>query len=333
MPQFSIVIPIYNEEENIYELYNRLTLVMGKIHQNEKFNKNNKNADNVPISFQNGHSFDTYYEIILVNDGSSDRSWNIIEDLHKKDPRVKGIRFSKNFGHHIAITAGVDNSRGNFVILMDGDLQDPPEEIPKLYSKIKEGFDVVYAKREIRNDSLLKKVCSKLFHIVFHIIANVELDPNSGIFRILNRRAVSTLKRCREKSRLLVGLISWIGFSQIGIETKRDSRYAGKTKYSFFKSMELAIDGVTSFSYFPLRIATYIGFISAIISLLVATYYLVKKIFFGHLIIMGYASVIISILFIGGVQLIVIGLIGEYIGKVYKEVQNRPIYIIDESLL
>lgn len=305
-PQISVVIPIYNEEENLPELHRRLKNVL----ENE-----------LGVS----------YEIVFVDDGSYDNSWSIIENLYARNRNVKGINFSRNFGHHIAITAGLDYLQGDTVVLMDGDLQDPPEEIPRLYEKFEEGYDIVYAIRKTRDDPLLKKIASKFFYRVFKILARVEVNLNVGIFRMMSRQAADGLKSCREKSRLTTALMTWTGFSRIGVETKRSARYAGKTKYSLFKSVALAIDGITSFSYFPLRIATYIGFLSSLISSAIGIYMLMKKILYGFPI-LGYASIIVSILFIGGIQLLIIGIIGEYIGRILTEVQKRPLYLIKEKI-
>ena len=300
---FSIVIPIYNEETNLMELYGRLTKVMSSL---------------------------GLYEIIMVDDGSIDRSWQLIKELHRKDPRVKGLSFSRNFGHHIAITAGLDHAKGQAVILMDGDLQDPPEEIPKLYGKFKEGFDVVYAIRGQRKDPVFKKATSWIFLKFLKKISQVEINLQSGIFRILSKRCVENMRNLREKSRLIVGLINWIGYPQTGVITERHWRYSGKSKYSFFKLFKLAWHGVTSFSYIPLQLATYFGFFVAAISFFMGIYMLYKKLILG-IPLLGYASMIVSLFFLGGVILLVLGVIGEYIGRIYTEVQNRPLYVIKEE--
>jgi glycosyltransferase involved in cell wall biosynthesis len=310
-PQFSVVIPIYNEEENILELYNRLTAVMNRLCESEGYNSRD-------------------YEIIMVDDGSSDNSWALIKSLNEKDNRVKGISFSRNFGHHIAITAGIDYARGNAIILMDGDLQDPPEEIPRLFDKFKEGYDLVYAIRRKRKDSAFKKITSWIFLRMLKKISNVDINLESGIFSILSKRHVENMKKLREKSRFIVGLMSWVGFSQTGVEIERHERYAGRSKYSLFKLFRLAWHGVTSFSYIPLQLATYFGFGVATISFLIGLYMIYKKLFLG-IPILGYASIIVSLFFLGGVILLVLGVIGEYIGRIYTEVQNRPLYVIKEE--
>jgi glycosyltransferase involved in cell wall biosynthesis len=309
--RFSIVIPVYNEQDNIAELHRRLTATMDSI-QKEEPSKSG-------------------YEIIFVDDGSTDSSWLTIRTLNSKDPRIKGISFSRNFGHHKAIAAGLDYAAGDFVILMDGDLQDPPEEIPKLYTEIKQGYDIVYAIRETRNDPFRKKFFSKLFHRFFQTVAKVDIDPNSGIFRIINRKVVNAMKRCEERSRFIIGLMGWAGFNKTGVLTNREARHAGKTKYNFVKSTILALDFITSFSYSPLRIAAYLGALIAIISFIIGILMLIKKIFFG-IPVYGFTTIIVSILFIGGVQLIIIGILGEYIGRIYAEVQKRPVYLLQDTL-
>ncbi len=311
-PEFSIVIPIYNEEENIAELYRRLTIVIENLCTEE------------------GRSKDSY-EIIMVDDGSTDRSWQYIKALRIKDQRVKGISFSRNFGHHIAITAGLDYANGKAVILMDGDLQDPPEEIPRLYEKFKEGYDIVYAIREKRADPIFKKISSRLFLGMLRKISNVDVNLQSGIFRIISKRCAENMKILREKSRFIIGLMSWVGFSQAGVEIERHKRYAGRSKYTLFKLFKLAWHGVTSFSYIPLQLATYCGFGVAAISFLIGIYMLYRKLFLD-IPLLGYASIIVSLFFLGGVILFVLGVIGEYIGRIYTEVQNRPLYVIKEEI-
>lgn len=303
--ELSIVIPIFCEEEILPELYSRLTTVIEKL----------------KVS----------YEIVFVDDGSNDNSLKILKEFHTKDKRVKIIKFSRNFGHHIAITAGLDFCNGKSVVLMDGDLQDPPEGITELYQKYQEGYDVVYAIRKTRQDSLLKKIFSKLFYIVFKKLTTIRIPNESGIFRIISRRVLESVRNCREKSRFIIALISWSGFSQTGIEIDRDARRAGKAKYAFFKSMELALDAITSFSYLPLRITIYFGFCVAILSFLIGSFMFVKKLLLG-MPVSGYASIIISLFFIGGVQLFILGVIGEYLGRTYNEALNRPLYIVEETL-
>lgn len=310
---FSIVIPIYNEEENIPELYRRLTAVM------EKLCGNKENPENG-------------FEIIMVNDGSTDRSWHIIKELHEKDSRVKGISFSRNFGHHVAITAGLDHAKGNAIILMDGDLQDPPEEIPKLYAKFIEGYDLVYGIREKNKETFFKKLASSLFWHLINKLSGVYMPENQTLLRIFDKKILDVLRTMRERSRFIHGMIAWTGFKVGIVKVEHASRLYGISKYNAVKMFRLAFNAITSFSTTPLRLATYLGFISAGIGFFFGVYFLYKKIAYG-IPVLGYASIIVAILFIGGIQLLILGIIGEYLGRTYQEVQGRPIYIIGDRLL
>ena len=305
-PDISVIIPVYNEQGNLPELYKRLINVL----ENE---------------------LQTIYEIILVDDGSKDKSWNIIEDLHNENSNVKGIKFSRNFGHHIAITAGMDYAKGDSVILMDADLQDQPEEIPKLYKKYKEGFDVVFGIRKEKQHSFAKRTASKTFIWFMNKIVNSEVPINSNIFRIINRKVVDTINQFRERERFITGLISFVGFKQIGVEVKHGERYSGETKYSFTKLLKLAFNTLTSFSYKPLQIASMFGAIISIISFIFIIYLVIRKLFF-NIGLMGWTSTIVLILFIGGIQMLFLGILGEYIGRIYSENQKRPLYVIDEEM-
>jgi glycosyltransferase involved in cell wall biosynthesis len=305
MPDFSIVIPLYNEEENIGELYTKLTQVMEKLGT---------------------------YEIILVDDGSKDNTWELIKNLHEKDKRVKGMSFSRNFGHHIAITAGIDYAKGIAVVLMDGDLQDPPEEIPKLYKKFKEGYELVYGIRKEKKDSYSKRITSFLFWWLINNLSDMNIPRNQTLLRIFDRKMIEALKSMRERARFIHGMIAWTGFKTTTEEVEHFPRKRGKTKYNFIKLFRLAFNAITSFSVFPLRVATYIGLLSAGAGLLYGFYFIYKKIFFG-IPVLGYASIIVAVLFIGGIQLLILGIMGEYLGRVYQEVQARPIYVIKEHLL
>ena len=303
--EYSLVIPVFNEEGLINELYRRVTLSMERL----------------------GGA----YEVIFVDDGSKDKTFSILNAIGKKDPRIKILSFSRNFGHHIAITAGLDFSAGRAVIMMDGDLQDPPEEIIQLNEKFREGYDIVCAIYRSRQDPLLKRVLGKLFYRVFRIVGKVSIPENSGIFRMMSREVVDSVKSCREYSRFIVGLIDWTGFSTAGVEIDRGKRFSGKAKYNFFKSLKLAAYAIISFSSFPLQLAAYLGFMFASLSFVAGVYLLVKKIFFD-IAVSGYTSIIVSVLFLGGIQLIVLGVIGEYIGKIYAEVQGRPLYLLKRKV-
>jgi glycosyltransferase involved in cell wall biosynthesis len=301
---FSVVIPVYNEEENILELYSRLTAQMEKLGT---------------------------YEIIMVDDGSTDMSWGFIKELHEKDSRLKGLSFSRNFGHHIAITAGLDHAKGEKVILMDGDLQDPPEEIPKLYEKFNEGYDLIYGIREKRQDNILKKITSYLFWWILRRFSGVNIPQGQTMLRIMNRRIVGVIKEMREHARFIHGMMAWAGFKVSTLEIKHNPRIKGKSKYNLPKMFKLAFHAVTSFSTVPLRLATYLGLISSFISLFVGIYFIYRKVFYG-IPVLGYASIIISLFFIGGIQLLVLGILGEYLGRTYQEVQRRPLYITREII-
>lgn len=311
IPEFSIIIPVYNEQENIPELYQRLKDVMDTLCISNK------------LSIE-------HYEIIMVDDGSTDFSWKIIKELNANDKRIRGVSFSRNFGHHIAISAGIDHARGNAVIILDGDLQDPPEEIPKLFEKFKEGYDIVYGIRQERNDSLFKKLTSKLFWWILRKFSGVNIPEDQTMLRILSKRMVESLKQMRESARFVHGMMAWIGFNSINVEVKHNPRTKGKSKYNLPKMFKLAFHAVTSFSTVPLKLASFLGFLSAFVSFFIGLYFLYKKIFL-NIPVPGYASIIVSVFFVGGVQLLVLGIMGEYIGRIYQEVQHRPLYIIKDS--
>jgi len=310
--KFSVVSPIYNESENLLELYSRLTVVLENLCNVEGF---------PPLS----------YEIILVDDGSTDSSWQVIKALHEKDSRVKGISFSRNFGHHIAITAGLDYAKGEAVILMDGDLQDPPEEIPKLYNEFKNNKDLVYGIRQSRQDPAIKKLTSFLFWWILRRFSGVNIPQGQTMLRIMSRRLVEVLKEMREHARFIHGMMAWTGFKVATIEVQHRPRMKGKSKYNIPKMFKLAFHAVTSFSTVPLRLATYLGFLSAFTSILVGGYFIYRKIYY-NIPVLGYASIIVSIFFIGGIQLLVLGIFGEYLGRTYQEVQKRPLYISKEVI-
>jgi len=304
--KYSIVAPVCNEEETIKEFYKRLTSIMDSLHDN--------------------------YEIILVNDGSTDKSLEIMKELQSQDKRIKIINFSRNFGHQIAITAGTDYSSGDAVIIIDSDLQDPPEVIPRFIEKWEEGIEIVYGVRESAEGiSIFKKLTSKIFYRTLQKIIDIKIPLDTGDFRLIDRKVVNSLKEIRERSRFVRGLTSWVGFKQEGILFKREKRFAGHTKYSLRKMLKLAIDATFSFSNFPLKIAGYFGFIIAGLSFLYLIYVIILKLFTNTLI-QGWTSLIAAILFLGGIQLICLGIIGEYIGRIGEEVKHRPLYIIKEII-
>ncbi len=305
-PVVSIVAPVYNEETILPELYRRLTAVMDGA----------------------GGS----YELVLVNDGSQDQSLDVMRDLHAQDPRVKVVNFSRNFGHQVAITAGTDYARGDAVVIIDADLQDPPEVILDMLKRWREGYDVVYAVRaEREGETWFKEFTASVFYRLIARITNVDIPMDTGDFRLMDRRVVDAVKRMREQHRFMRGMSSWVGFRQTGVEYVRRQRYAGETKYPFRKMLKFAIDGITSFSYLPLQLATYFGFFIAGLSLVGIVVTIILRLS-GSTAFFGQASTLVSVLFLGGVQLIFLGIIGEYLGRIYDEVKGRPLYIVADAL-
>ena len=304
-PSFTIIVPIYNELENIPELYPRIRDVMEKT----------------------GDS----WELILVDDGSSDGSTEVIRKLAENDARVRPVIFARNFGHQIAATAGVDYSRGDAVVIIDADLQDPPEVILDLIEKWREGYQVVYAVREEREgESWFKKATAALFYRLIHVITNVNIPLDTGDFRLMDRKVVAVMNQMREKHRFLRGMSAWVGFKQVGVKYNRKPRYAGESKYPINKMIQFALNAITSFSYFPLQLATYIGFIAAGLSVLAIPIVAILRLTTGR-VLLGQATTLIIVLFLGGVQLISLGIIGEYIGRIYDESKGRPLYIVAEA--
>lgn len=300
--KYSLIIPVYNEEDSLDELYNRI--------------------------FDVSKNFNGEYEIIFVNDGSQDKSIEVLKRLYANDKRIIIINLSRNFGHQVAITAGMDFASGEAVITMDSDLQDPPEVIPRLIEKWQEGFEVVYGVRDERKgESIFKKITAKIFYRILNKMSNIKIPLDTGDFRLMDKKVVDVLKEIREENRYMRGLTSWVGFSQIGIVYKRDARFAGRTKYPLGKMIKLALDAFVSFSGLPLKMATYIGFLISFLSFIYLFYILWLKIFTAELI-QGWSSLITAVLFIGGIQLICLGIIGEYIGRINNEVKRRPLYVV-----
>ena len=303
--RFSIVAPVFNEEETLPHFYQRVVAVMEEL----------------------GGGF----ELIFVDDGSRDRSAAVLRRLHQEDPRVKLVKLSRNFGHQIAITAGMDVADGDAVIIIDSDLQDPPEVIADLVSAWENGYEVVYAVRAKRQgETRFKLATAKLFYRLLARITAVEIPQDTGDFRLLDRRAVLAMRRLREHHRFMRGLSAWIGFQQIGIPYVRHERYAGKTSYPLRKMLNLAIDATTSFSYIPLQIATTVGFLIAGLSVLGIVLTFILRLMDRA--VAGQATTLVSVLFLGGIQMIFLGVIGEYLGRIYDEVKGRPLYLIDETL-
>jgi dolichol-phosphate mannosyltransferase len=305
-PTVSILAPVFNEEPVLPELYNRVQSVM----------------DDTPYT----------WELILVNDGSRDGSANVIQALHEQDPRVKGLSFSRNFGFQVAVTAGLDYARGQAVILSDADLQDPPEVFPRMIEKWREGYDVVYGVRTSREgETWFKLLTAKLFYRIIYRITDVEIPLDTGDFRLMDRRVVNAVRRMPERNRFLRGMVPWLGFRQTGIPYERRARFAGESKFSSMRQMlPFAIDAITSFSYLPLQLATYMGFGLAAMSLLAIVVVIALRLFGPSNPLLGQATTLVVVLFLGGVQLISLGIIGEYLGRIYDEVKGRPLYLIDE---
>jgi polyisoprenyl-phosphate glycosyltransferase len=303
--RYSVVIPIYNEAEVLPTLHDRLTHVMNGLGEP--------------------------YEIIFVNDGSSDESLPLLADLQAKDERVKFLSLSRNFGHQIAITAGLDYSVGQAVIVMDADLQDPPEVIPRLIAQWRQGYDVVFAVREKRRgESLFKRTTAALFYRVLRHLTATEIPLDAGDFRLMSQSAIEALKSIRERNRFIRGLAGWIGFRQTSVSFIRDNRYAGETKFPLKKMLRFALTGIISFSLMPLHVAGYFGLLVSSVSFIYMVYAIGLKLFTDRAV-LGWTSVMVAVLFLGGVQLLSLGILGEYIGRIYEEVKQRPLYIVEET--
>jgi dolichol-phosphate mannosyltransferase len=268
--------------------------------------------------------------MIFVNDGSTDRSWQIITELSHKDQRLKGLSLSRNFGHHIAITAGLDHARGEAVMVMDGDLQDPPEEIPKLYEEFKKGYDLVYGTRKLRQDNYFRRMCSSLFWKTIKALTGFNISGNQSMLRIMSRRYVDNLIKFPERSRWLPGLYAWAGFDQTTIPIEHAARFSGTTKYNLLKMLKLTFNAITSFSSTPLQVSGMTGLALSLMAFIYATWLVIKKIFLG-IPVTGWASLMVAILLIGGFQLIMLWLVGQYLTRVFTEVQGRPLYIVKET--
>jgi len=271
------------------------------------------------------------WELILVDDGSRDGSTEMIRELAKKDPHVSPVIFARNFGHQIAVTAGLDYSQGKAMMIMDADLQDPPEVLPDLIAKWREGFQVVYAVRtEREGETWFKTTTASLFYRLIYRITDVKIPMDTGDFRLMDHKAVKVMNNMRERHRFLRGMSAWVGFRQVGVPYKRAARMSGETKYPLKKMLKFASDAITGFSYFPLQLATFFGFVSAGISIIGIPVAVVLRLA-GHSQLTGQATTLISVLFLGGAQLICLGILGEYIGRVYDEVKGRPLYIVSEE--
>lgn len=305
----SVIVPVYNEEETVEPLLNRLLPVLNQITDD--------------------------FEVIFINDGSCDATLAQVKRLANANPRIVYIDFSRNFGHQVAIAAGLDHARGRSVVIIDADLQDPPELIPQMHAKlIHEGFEVVYARRRRRHgESWFKRMTARMFYLLLNRWASIDIPLDTGDFRIMDHKVVEVLRQMPEKHKFIRGQISWIGFRQSYVEYDRDARYAGETKYPLKKMLRLAMDGITGFSTVPLRIVTWMGFLSSLLAFILILWVLIVKLFgeqLGQEVLLGWASQMIVTLFIGGIQLIGIGILGEYIGRITDNIRDRPLYIIRE---
>lgn len=302
-PFVSAVIPCYNEEESLPVLYERLTKVLSA-------------------------STDRY-EIVFANDGSRDRTLEIIREISARDARVRGVSLSRNFGHQACLTAGLDHARGEVVLMMDADLQDPPELLPKMIEKWRRGVDVVFAVRKKRKgESWFKLVTAAGFYRLLRNMTNVDIPVDTGDFRLIDRKALDAVLALRESNRFLRGMFSWIGFRQEPVYYVRQARFAGETKYPLKKMLRFAFDGITSFSSVPLRFATWLGLAVAAVAFIYSLFVLRSALLGGA--VPGWASTTLSVLFLGGVQLVTIGMLGEYIGRIFDEVKRRPLYMVKE---
>ena len=305
LPAISVVIPVFDEEENLPILYQRLTKVLGDVEPD--------------------------YELIFVDDGSRDNSLQILEELAETDPHVIIVQLARNFGHQIAISAGLDFSRGDGVIIMDADLQDPPEVLPEFIEKWRQGHDIVYAIRTNRKEGWFKLRAYTFFYRILQRIANIQIPLDAGDFCIMDRKAVVILTSMPERNRFIRGIRSWIGLDQVGLAYDRDPRYAGQPKFTLSRLIYLALDGLVSFSFLPLRAISILGFIISFISIILAISYTIQKITSG-LNPPGFATTIVAIFFLAGIQLITLGVIGEYVGRIFEEVKRRPLYVVKKII-
>ncbi|MCW5876177.1 MAG: glycosyltransferase family 2 protein [Anaerolineales bacterium] len=304
-PVFSIVVPVFNEAEALQEFIQRVSAVMNNL----------------------GES----WELVLVDDGSRDASADLILKAAEKDAHVRPVLFARNFGHQIAVTAGMDYARGQAIVIIDADLQDPPEVIPELIAKWREGYEVVYAvRRQREGESFFKRFTASAFYRLINRITAIEIPLDTGDFRLIDRRVVDVLNQMREHHRFLRGMSAWVGFRQVGVPYDRAARFAGETNYTLGRMIRLALTAITGFSFFPLQLATYLGFIAAGLAILAIPVVVALRLM-GSAAFFGQASTLIAVLFFGGAQLISLGILGEYIGRLYDEVRGRPLYIVRQG--
>lgn len=304
--RLSIVVPAYNEQEVLREFHRRLSLVLDEL--------------------------EFVCEVVYVNDGSTDATVDVISELRINDSRVALVDLSRNYGKEVALTAGLDHATGDAVIVIDADLQDPPELIPELISTWREGYDVVYAKRIARDgESWFKKASAHLFYRVVQHFSRVRIPEDTGDFRLLSRRALDSLLKIRERNRFMKGLFAWVGYRQAAVTYRRDPRFAGNTKWNYWKLWNFALDGITSFTVAPLKVASYVGMVIAIGAFAYGLFVIVRTLLFGDPV-AGYPSLMVVVLFLGGVQLMALGVIGEYLGRMFEETKQRPLYLVQSYL-
>ena len=304
-PKYSFVIPIYNEEETLAELYRRISAVMAGI--------------------------DGSVELILINDGSRDRTLELLRELHAQDSRICYLSFARNFGHQIAVTAGLNFSSGQVVVVMDGDLQDPPELIIDMIEQWRQGYQVVYAQRtQRRKEGWFKRLPAYMYYRILRNLADVDIPIDTGDFCLMDRCVVNVLNAMPERNRYIRGLRAWIGFKQTAVKFERDPRFAGDVKYTFSKSFALAMNGLVSFSKVPLQLSIYLGLFSAFVSVLMAFLVLYWRLFYPGAALTGLTIIIMAVFFLGAVQLVSIGILGQYVGRIYEEVKGRPLYTLAE---
>ncbi len=304
-PALSIIIPVYNEEEIIEELDRRLKSFLVEL--------------------------DETWEVVFVDDGSQDRTPTALSELAATEPRYKVISFSRNFGHQIAITAGMDHAEGDAVVIMDADLQDPPEVVAEMLQKWREGYDVVYGQRSIRHgESVFKRATAAAFYRLLHALMPIEMPLDTGDFRLMSRSVVLSMRALREQHRFVRAMVSWVGFKQTAVQYERPERFAGETKYPLRKMMRFAIDGITSFSIVPLRVATWLGLLSGVVAIVTSAWALYAAI--TEQTVPGWATIMIAVALAASAQLIMTGILGEYIGRIYEEVKRRPLYVVADTL-
>lgn len=306
-PRYSIVAPIYNEEGNIQLLYDRISAVM--------------------------ESTGESWELVTINDGSRDRSLELLQELHMKDPRVKVLNFARNFGHQIAVTAGLDHTSGDAVVVIDADLQDPPEMILEMIERWKAGYQVVYAVREERKgESWFKLLTAKVFYRLIYRITDVDIPMDTGDFRLMDRKVVDALSSMREHNRFIRGMTSWIGFKQTGIHYVRDARHSGETKYPLKKMVRFAMDAITGFSYFPLQVMIYVSFVLGVLAVLSIPVISVLRLVMGTQFLGGQVTTIVLLLILSAFQLFFLFVMGQYVARIYDEVRGRPLYIVADRI-